>query len=202
MNFYLLDDPAEPGEYASFSQTGTWMDDRLCPVCQCPFSELVEPLRIEWDRGTDQIGDFSWCGYTCVVIDPVRDILQANGFECTFGKVRVERPRESTRVKRVPYPYTGPHLNWLIPSTYVSLEENKSRLRLEIDCAECGRQNFSFKREKLVIQAREWNNSPLFRLTQFKRSSATYLSEAGLSVLKSHQFSNICPREAGRIVSD
>ena len=66
MNVYLLDDPAKPAEFARFSHVGTWSNDRVCEVCGEPTSRLVEPLQIEWDEGTDRIGDFSWGGYHCV----------------------------------------------------------------------------------------------------------------------------------------
>jgi hypothetical protein len=68
MNFFLLDDPANPAEFAQFAAVGTWADDRSCDVCGEASSRLVEPLQIEWDEGTDRIGDFSWAGYHCVIL--------------------------------------------------------------------------------------------------------------------------------------
>jgi|LAHU01.1.fsa_nt_gb hypothetical protein len=116
MKFFLLDDPARPGDYARFSHVGTWTPGSVCSGCGLCSAELTEPLQIEWNDGTERIGDFSWCGYHCVVINRVRGVLTDASFECEFGRVEVLPPSGKRRMPRVPYPYSGPTLSWMIPT--------------------------------------------------------------------------------------
>lgn len=199
MNFFLLDDPARPGDFARFSHVGTWTRGSICRGCGLSSSELVEPLKIEWDPGTERIGDFSWCGYHCVVVDNVRRFLANAEFECEFGLVEVVPPTEPTRMPRVPFPYRGPVLSWLIPTKRLPLNTELSGLVLASDCPECGQRRYRFKRDHLVVDARDWNGEKIFRLEQFGRSRATFITEFGLDAIKTCGFTNLCPRSAGTI---
>lgn len=201
MNFYMLDDPAAPAEFARFSHVGTWVDDRVCDLCGEPTARLVEPLQIEWEEGTDRIGDFSWCGYHCIVLDPVREFIEAGGFECTFGRVEVMQPTQKATRPRVSYPYRGPRLSWLIPQVRVSLNSRASGLKLLADCAKCGQQRYTFRRENLVITRNSWHGEKIFLIDQFGRSRATFITEVALAALIDVGFANLSPLLAGRIES-
>src|SRR5689334_9597007 len=111
MKFYLLDDPAKPALFASFSHVGTWSKGKMCKGCGISTEKLVEPLQIEWEPGTQTIGSFSWCGYHCVVTDEVRGFFEGVTADCTFGRVEVMPPTEKTKLPRVGFPYTGPRLH-------------------------------------------------------------------------------------------
>lgn len=112
---YLFDDPAQPGKHARFSHVGTWSDGYVCKPCGNTTERLIEPLQIEWNDGTEVIGDFSWCGYTAIVLDPVKSFLKKNGFDAKYGKVDVMRPTAKAKRPSVSFPYEGPKLLWLIP---------------------------------------------------------------------------------------
>jgi hypothetical protein len=199
VKFFLLDDPARPANFARYSHVGTWAEDFVCDACGEPTSRLVEPLQIEWDNGTDRIGDFSWCGYEAVVVDAVRAFLEGNAFEARFGAVEVIQPTGRAVRKRVAFPYRGPHLTWLMPTVRLPIDESKSGVHLKSDCSICTQRRYTFKREGLVVAQDVWRGEKLFRVQQFRRSSATFISEEGLSLLESKKFLNLCPRPAGHI---
>jgi hypothetical protein len=199
MNLYLLDDPAKPGEFARFSHVGTWSKGSLCKNCGVTTEKLIEPLQIEWDKGTERIGSFSWCGYTCVVTDEVRKFLEQTKVDCTFGRVEVMPPTEKTKRPRVPFPYTGPRLHWLIPARRLPVNQTRSGVQLISDCAQCGEKRYSFKRDGLVIDAATPAETVLFVIDQFGKSRATFITEPLLAWLKSEGFTNLCPRLAGTL---
>ncbi len=198
MNFYLLDDPAKPGEFARFSHVGTWSEGAICKGCgELVGGELVEPLQIEWNKGTERIGSFSWCGSTCVVTNEVRRFLEQAKADCTFGRVEVMPPTEKTKRPRVPFPYTGPHLHWLIPTRRLSVNQTRSGVKLVSDCTQCGEKRYNFKRDGLVIDATTPGGTVLFVIDQFGKSGATFITEPLLAGLKAEGFTNLCPRLAG-----
>lgn len=199
MKFYLLDDPAKPSQFARFSHVGTWTKGGICKSCGSSSSRLVEPLQIEWDPGTDRIGSFSWCGYTSVVTNDVRSFCETAKIECTFGKVEVMAPTDKTKRARVPYPYHGPQLSWLIPTRFLSLNEDRSGVHITSDCSKCGFRRYNFKRDGLVIDHESWGGVPMFLIEQLERSGATFVTEPLLDELKSQGFTNLCPRFAGII---
>ena len=197
MTFFLLDDPMKPDRFAQYAHIGTWTDGEICKECGVNSQWLTEPMQIEWDPGTETIGDFSWCGYTCVVTARVRRFLTQNDFACRFGRVEVMPPRYRTRMPRVPYPYTGPKLNWLRPVKRLSLNEGRSGVTMESDCWACGMRRYTFKREGLVIDAESWSGEKMFRISHFDRSAATFVTEDALKELTDQGFTNLCPLKAG-----
>jgi hypothetical protein len=201
VNIYLLDDPAKPAEYARLSCVGTWTEDRICSVCGEPTARLIEPLQIEWDEGTDRIGDFSWGGYHCVVLDNVRACLESKAFEVGFGDVQVMQPTERAKRQRVPFPYHGPRLSWLIPTARLKIDDERSGVRVISDCSACGQRRYSFRRDGLVLPKSAWKGERIFLIDQFGRSRATFVTEEALSTLVRMGFSNLCPRHAGSIES-
>lgn len=202
MKLYLLDNPSRPSVFAQFCHVGTWSEGELCDACGQTLQHLIEPLQIEWDPGTETIGDFSWCGYTAVVRNDVRSFLEENGFECIFGRVEVLPPTgwKRTQRARVPFPYTGPELWWLIPTRRVALDEAASGVRLEIDCPRCGQKDYSFRRTGIVIRAGNWNREKLFLIDQFGESGAMFVPDFALAELIDRGITNLKPIEAGVIV--
>lgn len=199
MKIYLLDDPAKPAEFARFSSVGSWADDRVCGVCGESTARLIEPLQIEWNEGTDRVGDFSWGGYHCVVLGSVRSFLESQAFDVTFGKVLVMQPTERATRSRVQFPYRGPNLSWLIPMARLKLDEEQSGVRVISDCSACGQRRYTFKRDGLVLPKGAWQGEKVFVIEQFGRSRATFVTEEALTLLTHQGFSNLCPRPAGQI---
>jgi hypothetical protein len=90
VKLYLLNDPSKPHINPMFSHVGTWSEGATtCKVCGKHNQVLIEPLQIEWEDGSVHIGDFSWCSYTAIVLDPVKKWLLDNRFEARFGRVEV-----------------------------------------------------------------------------------------------------------------
>jgi hypothetical protein len=199
MKFFLLDDPARPADFACFSHVGTWTPGRVCEACGQSTAELIEPLQIKWNEGTERIGDFSWCGYTCIVTNKARRVLVDSGFESEFGRVEVMLPTKRAKMPRVPFPYLGPTLSWLIPSKRLPLNVERSGVGLISDCSRCGQKRYAFKRAGLIIDARDWSGEKLFRVEQFCKSGAIFVTEPGLDTLTKQKFSNLHPLFAGTI---
>jgi hypothetical protein len=199
MNVYLLDDPATPDVFARFSALGTWSDGQICKRCGTCTSRLVAPLRIEWDPGSDRLGDFSWGGYACVVPEAVKTLLIADGFECEFSRAEVLKPVQRTKKKRISFPYDGPPLFWLTPTKKLHADEPRSRIMFESDCVECGQKRYTFKRSDIFIAREQWGGEKIFRIQQFEPSDATFITELGLECLNRANFTNLCPKLAGHI---
>jgi hypothetical protein len=210
VKFYLLDSLLRPSEYAMFSHLGTWETSETCPACDSTRGRLIEPLLVEWNIGTTRIGDFSWRGYTCIVTDRVRDCLIKHGFPCRFGEVQYVAPekargfsrRELKQYGRVPFPYTGPHLSWLIATATVPADIERSRLKVKERCDVCGIVRYSWRRDDLhlVVPAASYSGEKMFTLTQFMTPSIKYVTEEGLAILKGAGFTNFIVRDAGEII--
>jgi hypothetical protein len=200
MKFYLLEDPNKYKEYARFSHRGTWTDGKLCEKCGLDNSILVDPLQIEWEPDSDQIGDFSWCGYTSVVQEKVKKYLIDTGQDCDYGEVIVLPPPKVGKKKIVNYPYDGPNLYWLKANVYIDLDIEKSETPLLIDCAYCGQKKYKFRRNNLMVNVDSWSGEHIFQLKQFKKSSATYVTQELLFELIDQGFENIGYIEAGKII--
>lgn len=200
MRVYLLEGLGNSALFASFACVGTWSDDRICSVCGEASARLSEPLQIEWDDGTDQIGDFSWGGYNCVVRDAARSFLESHAFELKFGEVQVVAPTERTRRPRVEFPYRGPTLSWPTPLSRLRLDEERSGVQLLSDCLSCGQRRYTFRRDGIAFRRSTWKGEKIFLVEQFRRSSAMFLTEEGVAALLQGGFSNLSPRLAGEII--
>jgi hypothetical protein len=161
------------------------------------------PLIIEWEPGTEKIGDFSWGGYDFIVTNRARLVLKRNHFECGFGRVKVRRPTsflKSTR-PRVAFPYRGPKLYWVRPTERVHIDIKASHIELEPDCpcSACGLQEYKFRRDRLVIRKNEWGGRRIFQIAEFGQSDATFIPESSLEILEQAGLTNFSTRLAGEI---
>ena len=188
-------------EFARFSHTGTWSKEtEYCESCEYSDQKLIDPLQIEWDPDSDVIGDFSWCGYSIIVLENVKNFLNSIGCECAFGKVEVQSPTEKLRGrKRVAFPYIGPELFWLIPTKTISADVKESEIEIDTECSKCSRTLYKFKMERLVVPKEEFGETRMFRIKQFEHSYATFLTEDTVKMITSHKLTNFFYREAGVI---
>ncbi len=186
--------------FASFSHVGTWEDDQLCASCGRSFARLTKPLLIQWDEGSAQIGDFSYCGYTVIVSDRVRSLLVEHGMEFNYYSTETVAPEAPpTGRPRVEFPYFGPALTWIVPRFCVPLNTKKSHLEMESLCSSCGFVDWPFSRKNLVIDRQSWHGERAFEIEQFVPSGAIILTEEGLSMLQSAGLSNLGSHECGVI---
>ena len=199
MKFYLLDDPQIPAKYAMFSHLGTWSNVGICKTCGLSTDKLIEPILVEWEPGTDVIGDFSWCGYTMLVRDRVKQFFDDEKLNCWYGKIQYAPPTGRKRPKRVPFPYTGPRLYWAISQNRVLLNEKLSRVDLEIDCKVCGQKDYTFRQTGIVINKSDWKGEKMFEFVQFGKSGATFVIEPLLKEMIARGFTNFTYMESGVI---
>lgn len=168
-----------------------------CDVCQKVTQKLVEPLIVEWDYGGNLVGDFSYCGYTIIVTNRVKEFLKENNFNCHFGKVVVEKTRGKKRGKLVPYPYEGPNLDWMMPHDMITLDVEKTGLYYQIDCPKCGYTDYIFRKDGIVIPNSEVKDVKMFRIIQFGLSKAPFITEEALQEVLAQGFTNFWYNEAG-----
>ena len=199
MKLFLLEDPDLLTQFARFSHLGTWSKGKLCEGCGQSTSRLKEPLQIAWEPDSGVIADFSWCAYAAVVTRRVADSLSELDFEFDLGAVQVVEPRRKGRKKRVPYPYKGPELKWLLPSSRISLDPSGSGIELLIDCKVCRQPKYTFKRDGIVVNRDCWDGQKVFCMQQYPRAQAMFVSEEGMRLLQERGFSNIELTLAGEI---
>ena len=107
--------------FACYLAIGTWSDGSLCKTCGEHRSNLIEPHHVEWEVGSDVIGDAAWCSYDFIVVDRLRNILVGRGFECDFGRVGMMPPDPTRKRNIVPWPYDGPTFHWAMAKEMVPL---------------------------------------------------------------------------------
>lgn len=202
MKIFRLGDLKRDYNFAQPSIVGSWTPGgELCKVCQYTSQTHAEPLLVEWEEGSDVIGEFSWQGSTMIVRDSVKAFLERNNFECRFGVVQVVPPSEKVkkRAVRVPFLYEGPTLYWLIPTEQIPLDEGPSGVNLQSECPQCGNKEYSLRREGIVISRKALGGRKMFRITQFGKSKATFVTQSAADLLIKANFTNFHYKEAGRV---
>lgn len=113
-----------------------------CTVCNF---FIKPPLLVEWEEGSDQIGDFVFALGGIILKQTVADDLltQFKGFEKREIQF-IDRPslykpeKYRKRKKRIWLPYDGPELCELYITKNVKLHESSS-VKIEYTCQNCGR---------------------------------------------------------------
>jgi hypothetical protein len=201
--FYRFDTPSKPAAFARFAALGSWKSAEICKTCGQHGSEYAEPLLVEWEPGTDVIGDFSWGGSACIVKDSVKDFLNQHGFNTSFSTaIEYQKFKWTERLggrhKRVKYPYEGPNLSWLRAIDRVEIDIEKSNIDRQPDCRTCGRLRIQVRRDGLHINDKSWNGEKLFSVKQFSKSGM-FISEEALQELQDQGFTNFAASLAGLI---
>lgn len=86
-----------------------------------------------------------------------------------------------------------------MPTEFISLDEEKSNVRLEIECPVCNQNKYTFKRTGIFIKKSEWAGQKMFRIKQYPKSRATFVTEEALQELIKQNFTNLGYIEAGVI---
>lgn len=172
--FYRVEAPAEY-EYARFSRRGTWKPSSspgLCKECGMTSQKRVPPLIIEWEVGSDVIGDFVWGGlnFELVVRADVAGELKRRFRGFVIRKVKMIAPTDKRQVKkkqRVFLPYSGPELREIWITAWASLDEKRSHLKLEKACSTCGFRFYKSQQKGLMLTNDEVKSRDFFRVKQF-----------------------------------
>jgi hypothetical protein len=142
-------------EFARFTLRGTWQGSEkqgVCEACGASDEERVSPLIIEWQSGSDQVGDFIWPDM------PLDAALSANAVRKLQGKVggfalgpvemlqnrRLKRPTKPNRRTRprIWLPYDGPPIYDLLVTKTVPADMDRSSLRFISKCSICGNESY------------------------------------------------------------
>lgn len=152
MRVWEITEPLGGSGYATAGVIGTWTHSAVCrnPRCRAG-SELVPPYTIEWDPGSDRVGDFTWASFTKPVIgELVFHELQVRfrGLVChpvrMFQNPRLKQPTRRTKrtTRRVWLPYEGPQLYLLGATTWVHMDPARTTARLAAHCENCGLKRY------------------------------------------------------------
>ena len=160
MKIWKMTNPHDE-QFALADVCGVWGKiGKPCPECASSAQHRVQPLIVEWESGSDVIGDFIWTlsGTAPIVIRSVCEDLNSRfgGFEC--GPVvmkwdkKFERPaKPNPRArKRVWLPYEGPPLCELWITKKVHIDPERTTAKLMERCGTCAR-------ERWEIQCVEWH---------------------------------------------
>ncbi len=199
--YLLTGNDDEKCEFASFISSGTFLHKNICDKCLMPIVNKpfhIEPYQIEWEDGSDIIGDFNYDFYNIVINEKVKKYLQEKEVECNLGKIEILPPEsKKKKVKRVEYPYKGPNLYLLTPKKSLNLDIEKTGLKVKLDCKKCGNLLYHFKMDGVIIPNKNWNGEKIFKINQF--GSIIYITEDFLKDILPQNFSNFGYKEAGII---
>lgn len=184
----------------------------LCMKCKVGDSELVRPLILEWEAGSDLVGDFTWPSLgreVLIVTDRVRQKceelrLQHLRFDpITFHQnPRLKRPtRITSRTKpRVWLPYEGPPLWDMQPLHWGHLDGPKSGMSLDRQCEQCGFKFWKYgDPNQLVITRDELDGAEIFKIREIP--SLVFCTSEVKSAFESADFTNITFKPKGTILS-
>jgi len=197
--------------YARATRLGTWFPDdaELCQECGASNSSRVRPLVIEWEPGSDVIGDFTWPGLLddIIVSQGVRESLEGrfSGFE--FGPVIMNQDPKSQKSStakgrekpRVRLPYKGPALWDLWVTSWCHFDVFASGMVMEKECQTCHRKFFKppDNEEILIIDPRTWNGTHIFKTYEYP-ACVFCVEEVKLEIEK-NRFTNISLSRHGHI---
>lgn len=171
VKLYYLKIPHDP-RFALASCVGTWAplapgQGGFCGGCQRLNQIRVSPLVVEWEPGSDVIGDFVWAPIFGLMISaPAAERLNAAGISgFALGPVVMQESRSSkqpkrataarsTRVPQVRLPYDGAQLFDFTPNRHVRIDESRSTARRREACPVCGRYGYEVEGvERIDLQS-------------------------------------------------
>jgi hypothetical protein len=203
MKFYRFQDPRN--FYYARAFGGRTLDSEIgkpCPECGASRVKFKPPFTLEWEPGSDIIGDFTFpgLGETIIIKDSVK-----TGFESRFHDFELfpiefrqdPKLRKPTRITkrtqpRIWLPYTGSALWELEITKWCRLELEKSGVTLEKICFTCGREIFLYDSSstlRWVVDAKTWAGEDFFHLFESRRW--IFCSEKVKSFIEQSGFSNV-----------
>jgi hypothetical protein len=182
---------------------GAVVTARSCSLCDDYFEKLGSPMQIEWEPGSVEIGDFSWCSFVPIVTDAARRKLQHAGIGAKFSAVRVRSPSDRRTRGRVRSPYAGPRLYRLHARTELMIDEAASALAMQRYCERkvCGMSRLRYRASRLVVRTPPSQAPLLFEVRQYQPDSALYVSDEGKALIESIGLSNLRFTRVGHLES-
>jgi hypothetical protein len=198
--------------FAQAGRRGTWYPSgaKVCPECGHSRQRRVPPLILEWEPGSDVIGDFAWLGADdeVVVTQHVRIALEGRfrGFELRsiefWQDPKLKRPQRITRrtKPRIWLPYEGPPLWDLWVTAWCHLNLDRSSETLEKECSTCGEKFYKgppFEERHLVVDPTSWDGSDIFHIYEYPRW--IFCVERVKEFIEQASFTNVSFLEDGEI---
>jgi hypothetical protein len=199
--------------FAQATRLGTWypQNSKLCPECNTSRQKRVSPLIIEWEPGSDIVGDFVWPGLNTelVVVQRVKDAFYRQFREIEFALVefwqnpKIIRPiRITCRSKpRVWLPYSGPILWEVIPKKWCHVDHARSAVTIAKECSTCGKtlyQRPPWNQRHLIIDPDAWNGEDIFHIYEY--SGVIFCTERVKDLINQAGFTNVNFEEDGEIL--
>lgn len=143
--------------FAEAVDRGTWISEHgrgECSECGIPDEVRIPPLILEWEPGSDVVGDFVHVGISdWAATDGVLTALadRFRGFEPgpleMVQDSGLRRPKRVTRrtKPRVWLPYEGPPLHDLWVTAWAHIDCEKSSVRLKRQCTTCGYREYKLE---------------------------------------------------------
>jgi hypothetical protein len=193
--------------YAHALKGGTYEELPRCPKCKLAGRKRVSGLVIEWDYGSNMIGDFTWAGEEIVVADRVRSCFVSKRFSgVSFEPVEMVQkkglkiPRKESKARtRVWLPYVGPPLWSLVITSSCNLDLQSSGRLLVPECDGCDRRRMVIldPTAPLVVQSTTWAGSDFFCIREMEK--LVFVSEAVRQAIEQCMFTNVEMKERGFI---
>lgn len=227
MRVFRLADPKDY-RFARASRIGTWapLDACECPQCGNSRQRRVPPLVIEWEPGSDVVGDFTWPGFDDEVVisgSVVNCLSTFRGFEAKPMEMH-QNPELSSRegAPRVWLPYEGEALSDLWVTAWASLDLERTTATCSEKCNDCGyevwdlqgheRREFVFDVNKMSLVERHSDRLPgaglfalraslhgadIFRIREFP--AWIFITERVKILIDQQSFSNVAFLEMGKL---
>lgn len=168
MKIWIISDPVD-FQFARANIQGTWSPMKnglkICPECTQPLQKRIKPLVIEWESGSDVIGDFLWPEFASIAVSE-RSFKalesQFEGFE--RGPIEMIQDPKLTRPKRITkrttpriwLPYEDMHLFELLVTSWVHIDMQKSTVKYINKCNTCAQEFYEVT--GIEHSKRSWNS--------------------------------------------
>lgn len=187
---------SEVFDYARGTHLGTWVEKR-CDACGAYLgSDLVEPVVLEWEKGSLVLGDVTNAG-SCFLVNAKAKIF----FEKKSNSIEFVNPVyvKSKAKKGVVNVENLPPLWAMMNRHYVGLDIRASGL---VESARSCAQtiHYVFKNEGLVVKKSSVKNSQLFYIKEFGYSSIFFCTEELAAEAISEGLTNLRFIEVGEII--
>jgi len=198
--------------FAQAGRRGTWFPPgvKICPECNRSRQARVSPLIIEWEAGSNLVGDFVWpgLGSDLVVSQSVKDSFKERFREVEYKTVefwqdpKIKQPTKVTKRSklRIWLPYNGPTLWDTIPIKWCHLDHGKSNVSILKVCLTCGKTIYKtppWHERKLVIDTATWDGEDIFHIHEYP--GGIFCTEQVKEFVEQAGFTNVAFLEDGEI---
>jgi len=193
--------------YADALKGGIYEELPRCPKCKLAARKRLSPLVIEWDYGSNIIGDFTWPGEEIIVTDMVRTCFVSRGFSgISFEPVEMvqkqglKKPRKESKARnRVWLPYLGPPLWNLVVTSWCNMDARSSGRTLVSECDGCLRKRMIVHdpAAPLIVKPETWAGSDFFCIREMEKM--VFVTGAVRQAIEQNKLANVEMKERGYI---